>query len=361
MSLDTLLMMLVSVGSVFEVILTMTVASSIVIALFLLGRKLLLKAPKGFTYILWLAVVFRLLCPVTLDLPVSIMPEFINDGKWIAIISEMDLVYDAKEVAEAPELWFDSIKTEEGYEFGTRLNGMAPAMKVGDVIIPLLFIAWIIGAIVVLIKELKKQEIQALLKDSAGLEKLFVVLAFIGKTVHWFNPLVRIFYNRVQEDVRAWGQDRAEADKSAATMVKGIVIVAVLVLVAFIGKNSVISAYETDVNYSKSGIIGNISYEANEKFAISVTNETDADLILSPSAYLFKWERGQWRQMEFKLPANYIVEPYAQNVPAGQTCDEFHIDFYKTLELEKGKYMLVIPVLSGGKATDALEAEFEIK
>ena len=366
MDLDVLFVRLVSLGNVFQHVLTMTVAASIIIAVFLLATRVLKKAPKGFTYILWLAVVARLLCPFTIDLPITIIPEFINDGKWVEMISEMDLIYDTKELADAPKLWFDSVRTEDGFVFGTRMNGMAPALKVGDTILPILFVVWVIGVIIVLVKSLRQNGKNVNSEHEKGnnwFEKLLLFFAFIGKVLHWFNPLVSIFYKSMKEDITAWKQKDNESDKSAKTMAKGIVVVAVVVLIALIGKNSVVKTFETEVEFNKEGLSGSISYESNETFHVTVKNDTGSTLTLSPSVYLFKWECGQWKQMEFELPENYVVQAYTQGVPAGEECDAFHLDFCDTIELEVGKYMLVVPVYSsgGGEATDALEAEFQIK
>ena len=47
----------------------------IVILFVLLARLLLRRAPKVFSYALWAVVLFRLLCPVTIESPVTVVPE----------------------------------------------------------------------------------------------------------------------------------------------------------------------------------------------------------------------------------------------------------------------------------------------
>ena len=59
----------------FMTILDLTKTGSIVILAVIAVRFLLKKAPKVISYALWAVVLFRLLCPVTLELPVSAMPE----------------------------------------------------------------------------------------------------------------------------------------------------------------------------------------------------------------------------------------------------------------------------------------------
>lgn len=54
-------------------LLNMSLTASIVILAVLLGRLLLRRAPKIFSYALWLAVLLRLLCPVALSSPLSLL------------------------------------------------------------------------------------------------------------------------------------------------------------------------------------------------------------------------------------------------------------------------------------------------
>ena len=55
------------------VILNMTLTASVVIVLVLLVRLVLQRAPRICSYVLWLVVLFRLLCPVSLTADVSLL------------------------------------------------------------------------------------------------------------------------------------------------------------------------------------------------------------------------------------------------------------------------------------------------
>ncbi len=59
----------------FMQILDMSRIASIVILFVLAARLLLRRAPKVFSYALWAVVLFRLLCPVTIEAPVTVVPE----------------------------------------------------------------------------------------------------------------------------------------------------------------------------------------------------------------------------------------------------------------------------------------------
>ncbi|MBQ3496598.1 MAG: hypothetical protein IJA73_00595, partial [Oscillospiraceae bacterium] len=62
--------------AIFTQIIDMTKAGSIVILFVLSARLLLRKAPKIFSYVLWAAVLFRLLCPVSIESNVSFFAAF---------------------------------------------------------------------------------------------------------------------------------------------------------------------------------------------------------------------------------------------------------------------------------------------
>ena len=60
---------------IFEQLLSMALTALPVMAVVLLVRLLLRKAPKKYSYALWLVVAFRLVCPVAISTDVSIIPQ----------------------------------------------------------------------------------------------------------------------------------------------------------------------------------------------------------------------------------------------------------------------------------------------
>lgn len=60
--------------AVFLQVLNMSFTGGVVILAVLIGRLLLRKAPRIFSYTLWSIVLFRLICPVTISLPISLLP-----------------------------------------------------------------------------------------------------------------------------------------------------------------------------------------------------------------------------------------------------------------------------------------------
>ena len=59
--------------AIFERVLNMSLTGSIVIAVVLLARLLLRRAPKIYSYMLWAVVLFRLLCPISLSAGLSVL------------------------------------------------------------------------------------------------------------------------------------------------------------------------------------------------------------------------------------------------------------------------------------------------
>ncbi|MGE4485915.1 MAG: M56 family metallopeptidase [Oscillospiraceae bacterium] len=59
---------------IFLQILNMSFTASLVIAVVLVARLLLMKAPKLFSYVLWSAALFRLICPFSLESGWSLLP-----------------------------------------------------------------------------------------------------------------------------------------------------------------------------------------------------------------------------------------------------------------------------------------------
>ena len=84
---------------VFLKILDMSLTASIAVAVILLARLCLRRAPKVITYALWAIVLFRLLCPVTVESAVSILPEMESVARDYTLADEPITVIGASEAA----------------------------------------------------------------------------------------------------------------------------------------------------------------------------------------------------------------------------------------------------------------------
>ena len=61
--------------TLFATVLDMSIKGALVTLVVLLVRLMLRRAPKVISYGLWLVVLLRLLCPLSIQLPVSVLPE----------------------------------------------------------------------------------------------------------------------------------------------------------------------------------------------------------------------------------------------------------------------------------------------
>lgn len=79
--------------SLFYEVLHMSMIASIAIVIALCFRRLLKRAPKIFSYALWGVVLFRLLCPVSIQLPVSFVPDWVLEN---AALESQTVVHNEK-------------------------------------------------------------------------------------------------------------------------------------------------------------------------------------------------------------------------------------------------------------------------
>ncbi|MEG2182953.1 MAG: M56 family metallopeptidase, partial [Oscillospiraceae bacterium] len=208
-------------------VLNMSLIGSYVIALVLIARLLLKKAPKIFSYVLWGIVLFRLLCPFSFESAFSLIPM----GKDSI---PQDIIYST-----APQIDIGGGIADD------TVNSILPAPNMGDSVNPiqiLIFIGtviWVLGILAMVIYsiaafvKLRRSLIGAVhLKENiyladhisspfvmgmvrpkiylpsslSDIEKDLIIaherchikrfdyvtrmLGFAALTVHWFNPLV---------------------------------------------------------------------------------------------------------------------------------------------------------------------------
>ena len=124
--------------SVFERLLNMSITGSIVIAVVLLARLCLKRAPKIYSYLLWSVVLFRLLCPVSFSSDVSVLepvPGRSADSGW-AVSSQplrQAVQCETRPQAEATPEGLEHQKTEQP-------KGKVTPMDIGAWV-------WLLGAV----------------------------------------------------------------------------------------------------------------------------------------------------------------------------------------------------------------------
>lgn len=232
---------------IFPQVLNMSLTASVIICFVLLGRLLLKRAPKIYSYVLWSVVLFRLLCPVSLSAPFSllgildtpIVESEKEDGKDVVKTSTVEYIpsnivhekypevsipipgisdavneklpqgwvqttFDPLEapVTIATYLWMFGMLGLFGY-------GAASYFKLREKLVGALqlrgniyladhiqspFVMGILRPGIYLPSDLGEQEKQYIILHEkhhiSRLDPVFKMLAFLALCIHWFNPLV---------------------------------------------------------------------------------------------------------------------------------------------------------------------------
>lgn len=273
----------------FMDILDMSKTAAIVIAAVLLARLFLRKAPKVFSFALWAVVLFRLLCPFSLEAPVSIMPQLPATSSSYTLADEpIDfagagmVAYQAIGDAVNGEPEIHRIPTTETSEMGVTRYVTADWRSLG-----ILFgkYVWAAGVAFMLLYSLiayrkvrKDTKIAVPLRDNIWIaddiqspfvigftqpkiylpcnlsekeqeyiilheqhhirrfDHIFKAAAFLALTIHWFNPLVWVAFVLACKDMemscdeavirKLGGEVRADYSASLLTLATGRRIIA---------------------------------------------------------------------------------------------------------------------------------------
>lgn len=233
--------------TVFLEVLNMSKTAAMVIPVVLLARVLLKKAPKAFSYVLWSVVLLRLLCPVWLESPASILPrtDSVSQGytlseKSISVTGAAEAAYQAVGDALNGGLGIQHIRTTEHDGLGTTRYVTSSWQEVWLLVGQYI---WAVGAVgmllcsacsyarirkklavvvplgenIYLADDIHSPFVMGLLRPKIYLpcglaprereyiilheqhhikrrDPLFKALAFLALTIHWFNPLVWIAF-----------------------------------------------------------------------------------------------------------------------------------------------------------------------
>ena len=270
-------------------VLDMSKTAAMVIAVVLLVRLLLKKAPKVFSYALWAVVLFRMLCPISFETPVSIVPPLPDTSTGYNLADEsIDLAgagmaaYQAVGDLLNGGLGVQHIPTTEVTE-----DGMTRYVTADWWSVWILFgkYVWAAGMAVMLLysafsyRRIKKQiEIAIPIRDNIWIaddikspfvigfvrpriylpgnlgekeqeyiilheqhhirrfDHIFKALAFLALTIHWFNPLVWLAFGLACKDMemscdeavlrKLGGKVRADYSASLLSLATGRRIIA---------------------------------------------------------------------------------------------------------------------------------------
>lgn len=243
--------------AIFERVLNMSLTGSIVIAVVLLARLLLRRAPKIYSYMLWAVVLFRLLCPISLSAGLSVLkplPVTTSQGLSTVTYRPVEPVIPASgEIGQEdarPEP-AETVKTETGAQaltlaaavwltVGGALAGCSLVQYIvlrrklreaapyrGEVYlsdsIATPFVMGVIAPKIYLPSDTPIAERRFIIAHERHHlhrgDPLWKLLGYLALCVHWFNPLVWLAFflggkdmemscdeavlNRLGEDIRA--------------------------------------------------------------------------------------------------------------------------------------------------------------
>lgn len=234
--------------TIFSAVLNMSITASIAILVVLLARILLKRAPKIFSYALWAVVLFRLLCPMSLPSPFSLMGLFQAPTTETGQIEYVSLnVLDTEKTATTSDVsTSDSNQTTDN---PVNPSEITAAGSVG-LLVSIGSIVWICGAAVMLmfnilqLIRLRRQLTGSIpLNDNiyiadyistpfvmglihpkiylpsamSDTEQSYIIqhekhhihrcdhmiklLAFVAVCIHWFNPLVWLAFALSSKDM----------------------------------------------------------------------------------------------------------------------------------------------------------------
>ncbi|MBO7739533.1 MAG: hypothetical protein J6S18_04100, partial [Oscillospiraceae bacterium] len=244
--------------SVFSLILNMSLTASWVIAAILLIRLLLKKAPKKYSYALWLVAAFRLVCPVSIESAFSLFNLRFSLGKTVGVTlrdvpthSVSDYIPPAQNVTVTPDI---IPNPTPGFADNLPVVPSVPAAPTvtepAITLMGILAVIWCAGTAALLIYgvvsyiKLKRQMSTAVLledniRQAAGIRSPFILgfirpkiyipyhlsdaelsyvlaheryhlkrgdhivkpLAFLILVIHWFNPLVWLAFHLMVKDM----------------------------------------------------------------------------------------------------------------------------------------------------------------
>lgn len=243
--------------AIFERVLNMSLTGSIVIAVVLLARLLLRRAPKIYSYMLWAVVLFRLLCPISLSAGLSVLkplPVTTTQGLSTVTYRPVESVIPAsgelgQEVARPESA--ETVKAETGLQAMTlaaavwlTVGGALAACSLaqytvlrrklreavpyrGEILlsdnIRTPFVMGVLSPKIYLPWDTPQEERRFIIAHERQHihrgDPLWKLLGYLALCIHWFNPLVWLAFflggkdmemscdeavlNRLGEDIRA--------------------------------------------------------------------------------------------------------------------------------------------------------------
>ena len=142
--------------NVFLELVKLSLIGSLFAAAVMLVRLVFRKAPKWLFCILWGVVALRLICPVSIESNVSLVPDRLATGQIITnvgneYIGDVDIIYESNAgYNNAIEAGRQPIYSNDGYYVVTEKDSLEAPKTVGQTVYPILSWAWVAGMVLML-------------------------------------------------------------------------------------------------------------------------------------------------------------------------------------------------------------------
>ena len=142
--------------TVFLELLKLSLIGSLFAAAVMLVRLVFHRAPKWLFCVLWGVVALRLICPVSIESKVSLIPEGLASGQIIAgagseYIGDVDILYESNAgYISAVEAGRQPVYSGEGYYVVTEKDSLEAPRTVGETVYPILSWIWAAGMMLML-------------------------------------------------------------------------------------------------------------------------------------------------------------------------------------------------------------------
>lgn len=256
--------------ALFLRVLNMSISASWIVLVILIVRALLQKAPKWTVVLLWVIVALRLLCPITIESEISLIPSDVYHGEvlseWLDdYVGSVDIHYEESPVYEAAvNAGREPVPDSSGaYHVVTKHDQLGAPSTVENTIVPVLTILWLAGVVALVFYmgisywKLEKRLATAIryrdhIFQSENVESPFVLglvrpriylpyhteemdlnyviaheqahilrkdhwwklLGYLLLSVHWFNPLIWLAYNMLCRDIELACDEKVIRDLS---------------------------------------------------------------------------------------------------------------------------------------------------
>ncbi len=142
--------------SIFLELVKLSLIGSLFAAAVMLVRLVFRKAPKWLFCVLWGVVALRLICPVSIESNVSLVPDRLASGQIIAnvgneYIGDVDIIYESNAgYSNAIEAGRQPIYSNDGYYVVTEKDSLDAPKTIGQTVYPILSWVWVAGMILML-------------------------------------------------------------------------------------------------------------------------------------------------------------------------------------------------------------------